>query len=196
MPAHSGGAGAVPAGCPGGRCAAPVAPGCGTAPSALVGGAVGGECSGETFPPPGSPWSPHGKMWGLVGEPPTHSPADLCRERGCGGLLRGQEAARDVGLVGDGGGSRREVAQRWCARGARGGEWLWEAPRSRKAGTCGRKGGGWVGGGVKDMDRACPCPPWVPPYPRRHSRQRHPPVVVAAVPGRAWSQAPGPQSSP
>lgn len=53
--------------------------------------------------------------------------------------------------------------------------------------------GGWVG--VKDMDTACPCSLRVPPYPRCHSRQRHPPVV-AAVPGRAWSQAPEPQSSP
>lgn len=96
-----------------------------------------GERSGETLPELGPPWR-HG---GWRGEPLTHSPADLCGERGHRGLLGGQEATGDVRLVGDGGWSWREVTECRRAGGTGRGEGLGEAPRSRKGGTCGRKGG-------------------------------------------------------
>lgn len=78
MPERSGGAAAVPVGCPGRGCAAPVVPGGGRAPSAPAGAAKGGERGGETHTPPSTvtpttAMTPRGDV-GVRVEPPHPQP--------------------------------------------------------------------------------------------------------------------------
>lgn len=61
-------------------------------------------------------------------------------------LLWSQEAARNVGLVGDGGWPRGELSKGWGA-GRGGWERLGEGPRSQEAGTCKRRVRSWVRAG-------------------------------------------------